>query len=607
MFVHCLENRPGNNLPANGAVLRRCGNVQCPSGACGHDDEQVLQRQAISPIARNAVRAPDRPAGAAARDSEGAHVNFSRLRVRTDAPGRPPAPEGDALASPRLTVHRSAPPIVHDVLRSTGQPLDAAVQERMGARFNYDFSRVRVHTGTSAAESARAVAALAYTVGSNIVFSGGQYRPDTAEGWRLLAHELTHVVQQRSQAGPTPCDLRVGSAADASEDQAERLASGAEEHVSADEHLAVRRQAETVDVELAPVSPEEAERLRRQGINLPTVSSKTWQGLTGRVGKPLTPEERARITQIVGSASPSGAPPAFSQGPRFVLHDTAGAVSAGWIAEQARKAHGPGGEGAAAYVPRAGAETIARPNFFDPRRPAATQFERGQDLMDKPTREQQYRRVWAAASTAERSAALTTALAGLSLAPADLTAETAAATRELNATAGEVHTTASWAVRELCAAVAAKGVASVAASLSSQAALQDACTRLAPVLQVRSERTASTANVEIVQEQGGTPRAPTPLPAYTSTQYQAISRLYLSAALQAGQWPEITTHFLIDRGIGDHNDPRCFDLDQLYRVIRAAMGHPPQVTYGITPSYGTGAANNVWWNPSACGGPPPSH
>lgn len=63
-------------------------------------------------------------------------------------------------------------------------------------RFGQDFSQVRVHTDARAVESAQAVNALAYTVGRNIVFRAGQYAPGTAEGRRLLAHELTHVVQQ---------------------------------------------------------------------------------------------------------------------------------------------------------------------------------------------------------------------------------------------------------------------------------------------------------------------------------------------------------------------------------------------------------------------------
>jgi hypothetical protein len=90
----------------------------------------------------------------------------------------------------------SAPPIVHDVLRSSGQPLDTATRSFMEPRFGADFSGVRVHTDAEAAESARAVNALAYTVGNSVVFGSGQYAPSNPVGGRLLAHELTHVLQQ---------------------------------------------------------------------------------------------------------------------------------------------------------------------------------------------------------------------------------------------------------------------------------------------------------------------------------------------------------------------------------------------------------------------------
>jgi hypothetical protein len=89
-----------------------------------------------------------------------------------------------------------APPIVHEVLRSPGQPLDPATRAFMEPRFGQDFSGVRVHTDAKAAESARAVNAKAYTAGKNVVFGAGQYGPGTDAGQRLLGHELTHVVQQ---------------------------------------------------------------------------------------------------------------------------------------------------------------------------------------------------------------------------------------------------------------------------------------------------------------------------------------------------------------------------------------------------------------------------
>jgi hypothetical protein len=92
------------------------------------------------------------------------------------------------------------PPIIHEVLRSPGQPLDPTARAFFELRFGHDFSHVRIHTDAKAAESARAVNALAYTVGSDIVFGPEQHSPSTGEGRCLLAHELVHVVQQLGSA-----------------------------------------------------------------------------------------------------------------------------------------------------------------------------------------------------------------------------------------------------------------------------------------------------------------------------------------------------------------------------------------------------------------------
>jgi phosphoglycolate phosphatase-like HAD superfamily hydrolase len=92
----------------------------------------------------------------------------------------------------------AVPPIVHDVLRSSGQPINTGIRTLMEPRFGHDFSNVRVHTDAMAAESARSVNALAYTVGRDVVFGSGQYTPDSTTGKQLIAHELTHVVQQQS-------------------------------------------------------------------------------------------------------------------------------------------------------------------------------------------------------------------------------------------------------------------------------------------------------------------------------------------------------------------------------------------------------------------------
>ena len=92
----------------------------------------------------------------------------------------------------------TAPPIVDEVIASPGQPLDAATRAFFEPRFGHNFGKVRVHAGTAAAQSAQEMSARAFTVGNNIVFGSGQLAPETQDGRRLLAHELTHVVQQRT-------------------------------------------------------------------------------------------------------------------------------------------------------------------------------------------------------------------------------------------------------------------------------------------------------------------------------------------------------------------------------------------------------------------------
>jgi len=115
------------------------------------------------------------------------------------------------------------PAIVHDVLHSSGHPLDPTTRAWLEPRFGHDFSNVRVHTDARAAESAHAVNALAYTVGHDVVFGSGQYAPNTDRGNRLLAHELTHVVQQ-SRGGAAQQGKAISESSDAAEVEADATA-----------------------------------------------------------------------------------------------------------------------------------------------------------------------------------------------------------------------------------------------------------------------------------------------------------------------------------------------------------------------------------------------
>ena len=142
--------------------------------------------------------------------------------------------ECDDCKKKKLTLHRRAtnsfaprfaPAMVHDVLRSSGQPLDRGTRAFMEPRFGRDLGHVRIHIDAVASESARAVNALAYTVNNHIAFQAGNYDPASPQGRRLLAHELTHVVQNRNHAGTLQCSLpEISDPADASEREANNVA-----------------------------------------------------------------------------------------------------------------------------------------------------------------------------------------------------------------------------------------------------------------------------------------------------------------------------------------------------------------------------------------------
>ena len=109
-----------------------------------------------------------------------------------------PLPKLSSLAGQeRMT----APPVAREVITGSGQPLEEKTRQSLGRSFGHDFSRVRVHNDSRAQESARAVNAQAYTVGTHVVFGAGRYAPATGAGERLLAHELAHVVQQKKAHG----------------------------------------------------------------------------------------------------------------------------------------------------------------------------------------------------------------------------------------------------------------------------------------------------------------------------------------------------------------------------------------------------------------------
>jgi Domain of unknown function (DUF4157) len=156
---------------------------------------------------------------------------------------------------------------VHDVISSGGRPLEPDVREDMESRLGHDFGDVRVHDDGAAHESAKAVNAHAYTVGSNVVFQRDKYDPSSSDGKTMLAHELTHVVQQRS--GPVdgtsaPGGIKVSDPSDRFEREA---AANAERVMSAPAPVAaapaaVQRHADDGSVQREGGGEEEEEEVQ---------------------------------------------------------------------------------------------------------------------------------------------------------------------------------------------------------------------------------------------------------------------------------------------------------------------------------------------------------
>jgi len=138
--------------------------------------------------------------------------------------------QAESLAGDSSEFSPAHPPVsdlLNEVVGSPGQSLDAETRSFMESRLGYDFGQVRLHIDSKAAESAAAINAKAYTIGDNIAFGAGQYSPGTVEGRRLLAHELTHILQQASGpvAGSSRLDesISISEPADPSEKEAEEV------------------------------------------------------------------------------------------------------------------------------------------------------------------------------------------------------------------------------------------------------------------------------------------------------------------------------------------------------------------------------------------------
>jgi hypothetical protein len=201
--------------PRQSGILQRkcaCGGAAGVSGECEEcSKKKQLGLQAklqISEAGDIYEREADRVADQVMSTSTHSGVTGSPPRIQ-------------CLAGQSIGQAEAAPASVDQALASPGRSLEPELRQDMEQRFGYDFSRVRLHSGSVAKQSAQDLNAHAYTVGPDVVFGAGRFAPETHEGRGLIAHELTHVVQ----ADPTALRMALRpSSVETLEGEARRVA-----------------------------------------------------------------------------------------------------------------------------------------------------------------------------------------------------------------------------------------------------------------------------------------------------------------------------------------------------------------------------------------------
>ncbi len=193
----------GQNVRESASPLATPLSLQNP--ASGYDFGQI---PIVRPQTKLAISQPGDPA-----EQEADRVAEEMMHEEAAALALNPANSSAARqlslarqAATQMPVDADPLPLVREGTRTGGDPLAPEARAAMEPRFGHDFGQVRVHTDARAAESAQGMRARAYTVGPDIIFGTGQYAPTTNEGQRLLAHELTHVVQQTGGAPYVPVE-----------------------------------------------------------------------------------------------------------------------------------------------------------------------------------------------------------------------------------------------------------------------------------------------------------------------------------------------------------------------------------------------------------------
>ena len=191
-----LQRTHGNAFVAR--VIQRKLSVSQPDDPYEREADRVAEAVTAAPVNALSTGALDRreePGPSIQRMCSACEDEVDRQKgVEDEDELQPhPAPTG-------ATVDRKTETDIRN-LGGRGQPLMTSTRTEMESRLGHDFGAVRVHTDDHAAGLARSVNALAFTYGSHVVFGGGQYRPGTTDGKKLLAHELTHVIQQTGAGG----------------------------------------------------------------------------------------------------------------------------------------------------------------------------------------------------------------------------------------------------------------------------------------------------------------------------------------------------------------------------------------------------------------------
>ncbi|MGB7424745.1 MAG: DUF4157 domain-containing protein [Ornithinimicrobium sp.] len=231
-----------------------------------HDHSQEPGEPTLRPKGSRLDRDPPAHVGAAAADGRLDVLSGSDVLALQRAVGN--------VGMADLVEEDRSP--VHDVISSAGRPLEDPVRADMEGRLGHDFSDVRVHDDGPAAASASSVGAHAYTVGSNIVFQRDAYDPSSSQGQRTLAHELTHVVQQRTgpvEGSPAAGGVRISDPSDRFEQEASATAERVVGHGPAAPQSTVasastiqRDSDDSTDLQREDAPAEEEEELTAQGL-----------------------------------------------------------------------------------------------------------------------------------------------------------------------------------------------------------------------------------------------------------------------------------------------------------------------------------------------------